>query len=401
LSNTTISTRILLFTGKGGVGKTTVAAATALRCADQGLRTIVLSTDPAHSLADAFAVHLDSQPRPIDDNLWGQQLDATERLEESWGDVQRYLVTLLDWAGAGSIEAEELAIVPGLEEIFALADIKAYAESGDWDVVVVDCAPTAETLRLLALPDILRWYMERAFPAGRSITNVLRPVLTRLTPLPIAGDDVFAALARFHQRLDGVRTLLTDPELASVRLVVNPERMVIAEARRTATYLSLYGYAVDAVIANRLLPEAVTDPWFKAWKEAHAEHLEAIEEGFAPVPVLKVELASEEPIGAAALRDLAEVLYGDTDPADVLHTGCPLRVETRDGQPILSIELPFADRDDLDLGRKDGELLVRVGAHRRAVVLPDSLRRRPVRGATMVGDRLEVTFGTDEETETE
>ncbi|MEA3078388.1 MAG: arsenite/tail-anchored protein-transporting ATPase, partial [Actinomycetota bacterium] len=176
---------------------------------------------------------------------------------------------------------------------------------------------------------------------------------------------------------------------------------VIAEARRTATYLSLYGYAVDAVIANRLLPEAVTDPWFKAWKEAHAEHLEAIEAGFAPVPVLKVELASEEPIGLDALRALADVVYGVTDPADVLHTGCPLRVETRDGQPILSIELPFADRDDLDLGRKHGELLVRVGSHRRAVVLPDSLRRRPVRGATMVGDRLEVTFGTDEETETE
>jgi len=395
--STSVSTRILLFTGKGGVGKTTVAAATALRCADAGLRTIVLSTDPAHSLADAFDVPLDSTARQIDDGLWGQQLDATERLEDSWGEVQRYLVALLHWAGADEIEAEELAVVPGLEEIFALADIKDYAESGDWDVVVVDCAPTAETLRLLSLPEILRWYMNRVFPATRSIAGVVRPLLARLGSVPLAGDDVFSALQRFHERLDGVRALLTDPELASVRLVVNPERMVIAEARRTATYLALFGYAVDAVIANRILPDVITDPWFKAWKEAHAEHLEEIESGFAPVPVLRADLASEELIGLARLRDFADSLYGDLDAAEVLSAGQPLRVEMRDGRHVLSLDLPFADRDDLELGRKDGELLVRVGAHRRAIVLPDSLRRRGVKGATMVADRLEVTFGTDEE----
>jgi arsenite-transporting ATPase len=387
-----LSTRILLFTGKGGVGKTTVAAATAVRCADAGLRTIVLSTDPAHSLGDAFDVPLDSTVRRIDTDLWGQQLDATERLEEVWGDVQRYLVALLDWSGAGAIEAEELAVVPGLEEIFALGDIKAYAESGEWDVVVVDCAPTAETLRLLSLPEILGWYMDRVFPAGRTLAGVVRPVLNRLTSLPVASDDVFAALRRFYDRLDGVKELLTDPTLASVRLVVNPERMVIAEARRTATYLGLFGYALDAVVANRLLPDAVTDPWFKAWKEAHAEHLDAIEDGFAPVPVLKAELAAEELLGLDRLRAFGDALYGDVDPSAVLHAGCPLRVVARGDELVLSLDLPFADRDDLELGRKDGELLVRVGAHRRAIVLPDSLRRRTVKGATMVADRLEVTF---------
>lgn len=391
-TNHEVSTRILLFTGKGGVGKTTVAAATALRCAELGLRTVVVSTDPAHSLADAFDVPLDSTPRRVIDDLWAQQLDATERLEETWGDVQRYLVSLLDWAGAEAIEAEELAVLPGLEEIFALADIKAYAEAGTWDVVIVDCAPTAETLRLLSLPDILGWYMDRVFPAGRAVTNLVRPLLSRVTSLPVAGDEVFSALRRFYDRLDGVKELLTDPELTSVRLVVNPEAMVIAEARRTATYLALFGYSLDAVVANRLLPDEIVDPWFKAWREANAEHLTAIEDGFAPVPVLRAELAPEELIGTERLRRFGDDLYGDIDAAGVLHVGRPLSVEGRGRDRVLCLELPFADRDDIDLGRNGTELLVRVGSHRRAVVLPDSLLRRTVKGATMVGDRLEVTF---------
>lgn len=389
---TRVSTRILLFTGKGGVGKTTVAAATALRCADDGLRTVVLSTDPAHSLAEALGVRLGSAAGPVTEMLWGQQLDATERLEEAWGGVQRYLVSLLQWAGAGTIEAEELAVVPGLEEIFALGDIKAYAESGDWDVVVVDCAPTAETLRLLSLPEVLGWYIDRLLPASRALTSAVGPLLNRMSALPVAGEAVFDSLCRFYDRLHGVREMLVNPELASVRLVVNPERVVIAEARRMATYLALFGYSLDAVVANRLLPEAVTDPWFKAWREAHAEHLEAIDAGFAPVPVLRAELAAEELVGMEALRDFARSLYGDTDAAAVLHADPPLRVEARGDCAVLSLALPFAQGDDLEIGHKDAELLVRVGPHRRAVVLPESLRRRTVRGATMVGDRLEVSF---------
>jgi arsenite/tail-anchored protein-transporting ATPase len=384
--------RILLFTGKGGVGKTTVAAATALRCADAGRRTLVLSTDPAHSLADAFDRPLDSRPMTVADNLWGQQLDATERLEDVWGEVQSYLMELLGWAGVDGVEAEELAVIPGLDEIFALSDIKTHAESGEWDTVVVDCAPTAETIRLLSLPDVLSWYMQRLFPLNRSVTRIVRPLLTRVSSMPVAGDDVFAAIGRLYDQLDGVKELLTDPARTSVRLVVNPERMVIAEARRTATYLSLFGYRVDAVIANRLLPDAVTDPWFKAWKEAHAEHLATIEDGFAPLPVLRAELAAEELVGADRLRPFADALYGERSADALLFDDEPMRLDRIGEKHRLKLHLPFADRDDLELGRREDELLVRVGPYRRAIVLPDSLRRHAVVGATMVGEWLEVTF---------
>jgi arsenite/tail-anchored protein-transporting ATPase len=384
--------RILLFTGKGGVGKTTVAAATALRCADRGLRTLVLSTDPAHSLADAFDEHLGSFPTRVADNLDGQQLDATERLEETWADVQRYVMEVLDWVGVEAIEAEELSVIPGLDEVFSLADIKQFAESGVYDVIVVDCAPTAETIRFLSLPDILSWYMNRIFPVERRVVGVVRPILRRVSKLPVAGDDVFDAIRRFYDRLDGVRELLTDGELSSVRLVVNPERMVIAEARRTATYLALFGYHVDAVIANRLLPDAVSDPWFDAWKNAHAGHLSAIEDGFAPLPVLKAELAPEELIGLERLRGFGDVLYGDAEAHGVFHRGEPVRIKARGKTRVMSLELPFAEKDDLEVARRDGELLVRVGPHRRAIVLPDSLRKREVGRAKMVADRLEVSF---------
>ena len=319
-------TRILLFTGKGGVGKTTASAATALRCADAGLRTLALSTDPAHSLGDAFDTPLGPLVAPVADNLWAQQLDAQDRMEEAWAEIQRYLVEVFRWAGVEGLEAEELSVVPGLDEIFALSDIKQHATTGDWDVLVVDCAPTAETIRLLSLPDVLGRYMERVFPMGRRLNKVVSPLVSRMTSLPVAGDDVWAATERFHQRLAGVRELLTDGRRASVRLVVNPERMVIAEARRTHTYLSLFGYHVDAVIANRVLPDEVSDPWFARWKAAHAEHLATIDEGFAPVPVLRVPLQPAEQVGLEALRGFADALYGDEDPTARFGRREPLRV---------------------------------------------------------------------------
>ncbi len=384
--------RILLVTGKGGVGKTTVAAATAARAAERGLRTIVLSTDPAHSLADAFGVAIGDTPGALAARLHGQQLDARRRFEEAWGEAREYLVDVLGWAGADAVEAEELAVIPGLDEVFALADIKAHAASGEYDLVVVDCAPTAETLRLLSLPDVLAWYMDKVFAVQRRMTRAARPMLARLTNMPIASDQVFAAIRRFYDRLDGVRELLTDGAITSARLVVNPERLVVAEARRTFTYLSLFGYHVDAVVANRILPAAVTDPFFDDWRRTQGEHLDTIEAAFAPLPILAAELAGSEIVGVAGLAAFGDALYGALDPAARLAEVEPLRVDALGDALVLSVHLPFSDRGDIDLARTDDELFVAVGPHRRAFVLPDSLRAREVGGARFVDGRLHVEF---------
>src|SRR5438270_1852231 len=249
--------RVLLFTGKGGVGKTTIAAATAVRAAKAGRRTLVMSTDPAHSLADSCDIELGAEAREIAPNLWAEQIDAQERLEDNWREIQEYMVSLMSWAGVDAIQSEELSLLPGLDEIFSLIDVKRYVDAAQHDLLVVDCAPTAETLRLLSLPEIMNWYIERIFPVERRVVKTIRPMLTKITSLPIAEDRVFGAVERLHRNLEAVRNILNDETRSSVRLVVNPEKMVISEARRTYTYLSLFGYRVDAVICNRILPQTL------------------------------------------------------------------------------------------------------------------------------------------------
>jgi arsenite/tail-anchored protein-transporting ATPase len=387
--------RVLLFTGKGGVGKTTVAAATAVRAAGSGQRTLVMSTDPAHSLGDSFEVEIGSDPTQISDLLWAQQIDAQERLEDNWREIQDYMIQLMNWAGTDTIQAEELTVLPGLDEIFALIDVKTHVESENYDVLVVDCAPTAETLRLLSLPDVMQWYIERIFPVERRIVKTVRPIMSRMTTLPIAGDRVFDAVERLHRNLDAVKKILTDETTSSVRLVLNLEKMVIAEARRTYTYLGLFGYRVDAVVVNRVLPPDVTDPYFGKWKDIQAEHLVTVHESFEPVPILSARLFDREMVGVSLLEEMGNEVYGDLDAAEILYRDEPIRVRKRGTGYVMTIRLPFASRDDMDIHRRGEELFVRVGAYKRNLILPQSLKRMTVREANFAGDQLEILFGRE------
>ena len=388
--------RILLFTGKGGVGKTTIAAATAIRAARSGYKTLVTSTDPAHSLADSFDVPLRDDASEVGENLWAEQIDAQARLETNYRDIQEHVISLLNWMGVDTVEAEELSVIPGLDEIFSLTDMKRHAASGQYDVLIVDCAPTAETLRLLSLPEVMNWYIERIFPIHRGVTKTIRPVLTKMTSMPIPDDKIFAAIERLHKNLESVRKLLTDAKNASVRLVVNPEKMVIAEARRTYTYLSLFGYRVDAVIANRIMPDEVNDPYFKKWKDIHAEHLDTIHESFAPVPILKAKLFDQEMVGVDLLEKMGDEVYGEQDAIRILHRDEPIVVKKRGSFYVLGMRLPHADRESLDVHRKGDELYIRVGSYKRNLILPLALQRLEVKQARFTDDGLEIRFAEKE-----
>ena len=387
--------RVLLFTGKGGVGKTTVAAATAVEAARAGTRTLVMSTDPAHSLADSFDLDIGEHATPLAENLWAEQINAQGRLEANWREIQDYFVQLMNWAGVETIQAEELSVIPGLDEIFSLIDVKTHVEGAKYDLLVVDCAPTAETLRLLSLPEIMNWYIERIFPVQRRVIKGVRPIVTKMTSIPIAGDRFFAAVERLHRNLDAVHRILTDERSSTVRLVVNPEKMVIAEARRTYTYLGLFGYRVDAVIVNRIIPDDVTDPYFGKWKDIQAEHLQTVHESFEPVPILTSRLFDREMVGLSLLQDMGVEVYGDRPVTDILYRDDPIRVRRRAGAYVLVVRLPFVSREDMDIHRRGEELYVRVGTYKRNLILPQTLQRLSIRGANFVGDQLEIVFAKE------
>ena len=384
--------RILLYTGKGGVGKTTVAAATAVKLAEQGYRTVVMSTDLAHSLADSFDLRLAPEPEQIGPNLWAQETDVYYNLKTYWGRIQDWLNAVLAWRQVNEIVADEVSVLPGMEELANLLWINRHRERGQFDAVVVDCAPTGETLRLLSFPEVGRWWVEKIMPVHRAAAQIVRPIMRATGGLPMPENDVYDAVADLFDQLGKLHGMLIDPQLTSVRLVVNPEKMVIKEAQRTSTYFNLFGYPCDLVVCNRVLPQSVQDQYFAAWKETQARHLADIEQRFAPVPVLEVPLFQDEVVGLDRLRELAQALYGQRDPAEIFWRGRAQRVEKDGDDYLLVLPLPFTEKRDVNLLKLGDELVIQVGPHKRNLILPRILVGLETVGARLEGDELQVRF---------
>jgi arsenite/tail-anchored protein-transporting ATPase len=377
--------RTILYTGKGGVGKTSVAAATARRCAAAGLRTVVLSTDPAHSLSDSLESELGAEPTQVVPNLFGQEVQTQDEMERHWDSVQDWLGSLLEERGVDRIAAEELTVPPGMDELFSLLWIKRHHDEGRFDCVIVDCAPTGETLRLLSFPDVVTWWLERILPSQRRFA----PWARSLFDVPLPADGVFDDLERLARNLVAMNAILRDGSRTTVRLVMNADRMVVKEAMRTFTHLNLYGYLTDAVVVNRLLPAV---GYFAAWSEVQGEQLEVVRSAFDPVPVLTAPYLDREVLGAEMLDCLAGEVFGDLDPSDVLHTEIGQQLVTDNGTAKLRVKVPFADKGDLSLKKIGLEVIVRVGAQKRTLMLPPALAAYSTSGARFEDGALEISF---------
>ena len=383
--------RTILYTGKGGVGKTSVAAASALRCAESGLRTIVMSTDPAHSLSDCLGVELGSEPTPIAPSLWGQEVSAQEELERNWSGVQDWLGDLLVERGVDRISAEELTVPPGMDELFSLLALKRHHEEGDYEVIVVDCAPTGETLRLLSFPDVARWWIEKVLPQQGHILAAARPFARAVLDVSLPGEDVLDDVQRLVHNLVAMNEILGDRSRVSIRLVMNPDKMVIDEARRTFTYLNLYGYLTDAVVVNRVFPAEV-GAYFEAWRARQQAHLTAVREGFSPVPVLCAPYFANEVVGTEMLGRLGGALFAERDPAAVLHEGLAHELDVHEHGATLRLDLPFAERGHVSLKKIGPELIVKVDEYKRTIMLPPALERCQPSEARLADGELAITF---------
>jgi arsenite/tail-anchored protein-transporting ATPase len=394
--------RTILYTGKGGVGKTSVAAATARRCAAAGLRTIVLSTDPAHSLADVLTERTSSagtgeqavgtEPTELGANLWAQQVSAQEELERHWSAVQGWLGQVLVERGVERIAAEELTVPPGGDELFSLLRLKRHVEEGEWDAIVVDCAPTGETLRLLSFPEAARWWLGKMLGRETQLLAAARPLARAFLDLRLPDEDVMGEVQGLVGNLVAMHDILRDRDSVSVRLVMTPDRMVVAEAMRTFTYLSLYGYLTDAVVVNRVFPAELEGTYFGAWRDVQQRELERVREGFAPVPVLCAPYFEAEVLGDAMLDRLGDALFADSSPAALLHSGLAQEFSLYDGRGEVRLAVPFVEKGDVSLKKIGDELVVRVDGRKRTVVLPPALAVMAPAGAGLDGGALVVRF---------
>ena len=383
--------RTILYTGKGGVGKTSVAASTARACATSGMRTLVLSTDPAHSLSDALGSDIGSEPTAVGERLWGLEISAQDELERHWSAVKDWLGELFAQRGIDRISAAELTVPPGMDEVFSLLRLQAHFHSGEWEAIVVDCAPTGETLRLLSLPDVARWWIDKVFPIERQLVAAAAPLARSVLDIPLPSHAVFADIRRLSENLIAINEVLRDRTRTTVRVVVTPDRMVIGEAMRTFTYLNLYGYLTDAVVVNRIFPEEVGS-YFGDWRKVQERHLELVAQAFSPVPVLRAPFFEREVIGSEMLDRLAGTLFAEHEPSAILHDEVSQEFQMVESGARLRMRLPFVRKSDISLKKVGLELVVSVDGQRRAIALPPPVAALRPTEAKFVHDMLEVSF---------
>jgi arsenite/tail-anchored protein-transporting ATPase len=392
--------RTILYTGKGGVGKTSVAAATARRCAAAGLRTVILSTDPAHSLADSLESELSSSPTPCGDNLWGQEVQAQEEMERHWEAVQDWMGDLLAERGVDRITADELTVPPGMDELFSLLQIKRHHETGEFDAIVVDCAPTGETLRLLSFPDVAGWWLEKVFPIERKLMAAARPFARTLMDVSLPTERVFDDVERLVNNLVAMNGILRDRSTTTVRLVMNPDRMVVREAMRTFTYLNLYGYLTDAVVVNRVFPEEVDGGYFAGWRAVQQEQMDLVASAFAPVPILTAPYFEQEVVGGAMLDRLGDELFDGRGAESILHEDLSQELESSNGTATLRLAVPFVEKADIDLKKIGLDVVVRVGPQKRTIILPATMAAYRPQSAQFEDGALNVRFEKHDESGT-
>lgn len=390
--------RIIFFAGKGGVGKTSVAAATGIRAAEMGHRTIIMSLDVAHSLSDIFDLEKDlmdqnrGKPIKVHQNLWIQELDIQEEIEKNWGEVYRYLSLLLNATGLDEILAEELAILPGMEEVSLLLYMNRYARDKEYEVMILDCAPTGESIRFISIPTTLDWYIKKIFKMEKTLAKYVGPIASRMYNVPIPGDDYFKAIEYLFERLRGVDQLLVDPETTSVRLVTNPEKIVLKETQRAFMYFSLYRMNIDAIVMNRVLPPKIKDSYFQAWQESQKHYMELAEEYFSPIPIFPVHLFKNEILGYERLKTLAAQIYGKRSPLERFFVGEPYHLTKENGTYCLRIKMPFAGKEHVDLNKVSDELIVRIGSFKKHLLLPRQVAASKSVKAKMEEDYLNVYF---------
>jgi len=391
--------RIILYTGKGGVGKTSISAATGLELARRGYRTLVMSVDPAHSLSDSFDLekrlmdHEAGQLVAVAKNLWIQEVDVQEEISRHWDSVYSYVSALLNVSGLEQTLAEELAIFPGMEEVSSLLYVNQYVREKSFDAMLLDCAPTGESLRFVSIPTTLEWYMSKIFKLERRVARLVRPMFNTLTSVPLPQEDYFRNLQELHRKLSGIDKLLVDSKVTTVRLVTNPEKVVLKETQRAFTYFCLYGLTVDAVIVNRILPEEAGGGYFSAWKDTQRRWVESVEEFFAPVPVWRVPYFQDEVLGVERLNALGKALYGSRDPAKRYFNEAPYRFRKIHGGYEARLRLPFVSGKDVDLFKKNDELVIRIGVFKRHISLPQRMMRCEPLGARFENGELIVELG--------